>query len=328
MSERVESKEAFKLSVDNQAKMIKTIVFLREVMSKPIFSVITTGRGEKDAKALEETFNNWEITKKVFEEKIGKSKAIEFLVVDAGENAEFPEICDSKVISPEEYEEYRRELWKAGIIKYPWWDTPAIGRNLGFKHAKGRIVVFHDIDSLFSTGTEMDDAYIVSELDKYENYFEVMYSAFKRKDIVATVPSLRPRDSLKLGRRFGIMGANLITRLSLKFPTIEILGIPVIGASVPGCSMTLLHDVACKMFRNGYGPYDSELGVSEDHKISRLMTRFGRVSYERCAGVFTRTISRVSDGYDIAKALGYAIKGSTYYIFPGLFKYRKHSLTI
>ena len=59
-------------------------------MSKPIFSVITTGRREKDASALEETFNNWEIAKKVFEEKRGKSKAIEFLVADAGENAEFP----------------------------------------------------------------------------------------------------------------------------------------------------------------------------------------------------------------------------------------------
>ena len=308
--------------------MIKTIVFLREVMSKPIFSVITTGRGEKDAKALEETFNNWEITKKVFEERIGKSKAIEFLVVDAGENAEFPEICDSKVISPKEYEEYRKELWNAGIIKYPGWDTPAIGRNLGFKHAKGRIIVFHDMDSLFSTGTHMDDAYLFSELDKYENYFEVMYNAFKRKDIVATVPSLRPRDSLKLGRRFGIMGANFLTRLSLKFPTIEIMGIPVVGASVPGCSMTLLYDVAYRMSNNGCGPYDPELGVSEDQKISRLMSRFGRISYERGAGVFTRTQNRVSEGYDIAKSLGYAIKGSTYYIFPGLFKYRKHSLTI
>ncbi len=297
-------------------------------MRNPIFSVIATGRGEKDTRALKETFNNWEIAKKVFEEKTGKSHAIEFLVADAGENAEFPEICDSTVISPKEYEEYRRELWKAGIIKYPEWDTPAIGRNLGFRHAKGKMIVFHDIDSLFSTGTEMDSEYIFSELDKYENYFGVMYSAFKRKDVVATVPSLRPRDSLKLGRRFGIMGANFLTRLSLKFPTVEILGIPVIGASVPGCSITLLHDVACRMSMNGYGPYDPELGVSEDQKISRLMTRFGRISYERCAGVFTRTMSRVSDGYDIAKSLGYAIKGSTYYIFPGLFKYRKHSLTI
>lgn len=297
-------------------------------MTKPVFSVITTGRGEKDAKAIEETFNNWEIAKKAFEEKTGKNKAIEFIVVDAGENAELPKIGDSKIISPKEYDKYRKELRKAGEIKYQWWDTPAIGRNLGFRHAKGNLIVFHDIDSLFSTGTEVDDAYVFSELDKYENYFEVMYYAFKCKDIVASAPSLRPRDSLKLGRRFGIMGANLLTRVSLKFPTIEILGIPVMGASVPGCSITLSHDVACKMSRNGYGPYDSELGVSEDQKISRLMTRFGRISYEERAGVFTRTISRVSDGYDIAKSLGYAIKGSTYYIFPGLFKYRRHSLTI
>jgi glycosyltransferase involved in cell wall biosynthesis len=297
-------------------------------MSKPVFSVITTGRREKDATALEETFNNWEVAKKVFEEKTGKSKTIEFIVVDAGENAEFPKICDSTVISPEEYTEYRKELWESGIIKYPWWDSPAIGRNLGFKHAKGRIIVFHDIDSLFSTGTQMDDAYLFSELDKYENYFEVMYYAFKRKDIVATVPSLRPRDSLKLGRRFGIMGANFVTRLSLKFPTVEIFGIPVIGASVPGCSMPLLYDVAGRISRNGCGPYDPELGVSEDQKISRLISRFGRISYERGAGVFTRTRNRVSDGFDIAKSLGYAIKGSTYYLFPGLFKYRRHSLTI
>jgi hypothetical protein len=297
-------------------------------MSNPLFSVITTGRREKDTRALEETFNNWEVAKKVFEEKTGKSKSIEFLIADAGENAEFPKICDSTVITPEEYEEYRRELWKAGIIKYSGWDTPAIGRNLGFKHAKGRIIVFHDMDTLFSTGTQMDDAYLFSELDKYENYFEVMYSAFKRKDIVATVPSLRPRDSRKLGRRFGIMGANFLTRLSLKFPTVEILGIPVLGASVPGCSMALLSDVADSMSKNGYGPYDAELGVSEDQKISRLMSRFGRICYERQAGVFTRTRNRVSEGYDIAKSLGYAIKGSTYYIFPGLFKYRRHSLTI
>jgi hypothetical protein len=311
-----------------KGKSDKNHLASREGMSKPVFSVITTGRGEKDARALEEAFNNWEIAKKGFEEKIGKSKAIEFIVVDAGENAEFPEIGDCKIISPKEYEEYRKELWKSGIIKYPWWDTPAIGRNLGFKHAKGSMIVFHDIDSLFSTGTKIDESYIFSELDKYENYFEVMYYAFKRKDIVASVPSLRPRDSLKLGRRFGIMGANFLTRLSLMFPTIEILGIPVMGASVPGCSMTLLYDVACKMSRNGYGPYDPELGVSEDQKISRLLARFGRIAYEQSAGVFTRTISRVSDGNDIVKSLGYAIKGSTYYIFPGLFKYRKHSLTI
>ncbi|MBT8171757.1 glycosyltransferase family 2 protein [Candidatus Bathyarchaeota archaeon] len=297
-------------------------------MIKPIFSVVTTGRGEKDVKALKETFNNWEITKKVFESKKGRKKAIEFIIVDAGENAQLPKIDDCKIISPKECDEYRKELWKKGIIKYPWWDTPAIGRNLGFKYAKGRLIVFHDIDSMFSTGTQMDEKYIFSDLDKYENYFEVMYNAFKQKEIVASAPSLRPRDSLKLGRRFGIMGANLLTRVSLNFPTVKILGIPIIGASIPGCSITLLHDVASKMCMNGSGPYDPELGVAEDQKISRLMTKFGRISYEQSAGVFTRTMSRVSEGYDIPKSLGYAIKGSTYYIFPGLFKYQKHSLSI
>jgi hypothetical protein len=297
-------------------------------MSKPVFSVITTGRYERDTKALAETFDNWEVAKKVFEEKTGRSNAIEFIVVDAGENAEFPKIRDSTVVSPTEYDRYREKLWKSGAIKYQGWDTPAIGRNLGFSHAKGKIIVFHDIDSLFSTGTNIDNKYLRSELDTYENYFEVMYQAFRRKDVVATVPSLRPRDSRTIGRRFGIMGANLVTRFSLKFPTVEILGIPVIGASIPGCSMPILYDVACKISRNGCGPYDPELGVSEDHKISRTVSRLGRISYERCAGVFTRTHNRVSEGYDIAKSLGYAIKGSTYFLFPGLFKYRKHSLTI
>ena len=297
-------------------------------MRKPIFSVITTGKGESNRKNLEETFNNWEVAKRAFEEKIGRSQTIEFIVVDAGENAEFPKIGDSTMISPEEYEEYRKELWNSGIIKYRRWDSPAIGRNMGFRRAKGRIIVFHDIDSLFSTGTEFDDAYIFPELDKYDNYFEVMYYAFRGKDVVAAVPSLRPRDHINLGRRFGIMGLNFVTRLSLKLPTIRINGIPVAGASVPGCSMALLCDVAWKMCKNGIGPYDPELGVAEDQKISRLMATHGRISYEKRAGVFTRTGNRVSDGFDIAKSLGYAVKGATYYLFPGLFKYQRHALTI
>ncbi len=297
-------------------------------MQNPVFSVITTGRREKDKKALEETFDNWEIAKKVFEEKNGRNNAIEFIIVDAGENAEFPKISDSTIISPKEYDEYRWKLWKSGIIKYSWWDSPSIGRNLGFSRANGQIIVFHDVDSLFSTGTEIDDAYLFSELDKYDNYFEVMHHAFKRKDIVASVPSLRPRDRINLGRRSGAMGLNFITRLSLKLPTIKIHGIPVIGASVPGCSIALSHDVVHKMSKNGNGPYDPELGVAEDQKISRLTATFGRISYEKKAGVFTRTQNRVSDGFDIAKALGYAFKGSTYYMFPDLFKYHRHNLTI
>ncbi|KPV63024.1 MAG: hypothetical protein AOA66_1094 [Candidatus Bathyarchaeota archaeon BA2] len=306
----------------------KPLHLLLFFMHKPLFSVITTGKGEGDRKTLKETFHNWEVAKQDFEEKRGINKAVEFIIVDAGKNAEFTEIEDSILISPEGYEKYRKELWHHGIIKYSWWDSPAIGRNLGFRHAQGRIIVFHDIDSLFSTGTEFDDAYIFSELDKYDNYFEVMYYAFKGKDVVAAVPSLRPREYINLGRRFGIMGLNLVTRLSLKFPTIKIGGVPVAGASVPGCSIALLRDVALKMCMNGIGPYDPELGVCEDHKISRLTATHGKISYEKKAGVFTRTENRVSNGFDIAKSLGYAVKGLAYYIFPDLFKYQKHSLTI
>ena len=319
----------FRLNLDWTYKTDKSpLFFLVGFMGNPIFSVVTTGRRERNRKDLKETFSNWEVAKRVFEEKIGKSKAIEFIIVDAGENTELPVIGDSIVICPEEYEEYRKKLWGSGIIKYSWWDSPAIGRNLGFRRAKGRIVVFHDIDSLFSTGTEFDDAYICSGLDRYDNYFEVMYHALKGKDFVAAVPSLRPRDCINLGRRFGIMGLNFITRLSLKFPTIRIGGIPVIGASVPGCSLALLYDAAWKLCENGIGPYDPELGVGEDHKISRLMARDGKISYEKRAGVFTRTGNRVSSGFDIAKSLGYAMKGATYYMFPGFFKYQRHALTI
>lgn len=319
----------FRINLNRTCKTDKSPLFyLLGFMGNPILSVITTGRGERNRKNLKETFSNWEVAKQVFEEKMGKSKAIEFIVVDAGENAELPVIGDSVVVYPEEYEEYRKKLWGSGIIKHSWWDSPAIGRNLGFSRARGRIVVFHDIDSLFSTGTEFDDAYICSGLDDYDNYFEVMYHALKRKDFVAAVPSLRPRDCINLGRRFGIMGLNFITRFSLKIPTIKIGDIPIIGASVPGCSITLLYDAAWKMCENGIGPYDPELGVAEDQKISRLMARYGKISYEERAGVFTRTWNRVSSGFDIAKSLGYAVKGSTYYMFPGFFKYQRHSLTI
>jgi len=82
------------------------------------------------------------------------------------------------------------------------------------------------------------------------------------------------------------------------------------------------------MCRNGIGPYDPELGVCEDHKISRLTATHGNISYEKRAGVFTRTGNRVSDGFDIVKSLGYAVKGLAYYMFPDFFKYQRHSLTI
>lgn len=298
-------------------------------MRDPIFSVITTGRGEKDTKKLKETFSNWEIARQIFEDEARESRAVEFVIADAGENAELPEVENSTLIDSQQYENSKRELFECGIIKYSWWDTPSIGRNLGFKHSKGRLIVFQDLDSLFSTGSELDYRYVLPELDDYHNYFSVMHQAFKKKRIVAAVPSLRPRDSLKTGRRFGMMGLNLMTRFSLKIPTIRISKIPVVGPSVPGCSITLLSDVASQMScLNKTGPCDPELGVAEDHKLSRLLGTYGKLSYEKNAGVFTRTSSRVSSGFDIIKSLGYAVKGVPYFALPGIFKYQKHTLSI
>ncbi len=298
-------------------------------MRNPVFSVITTGRGEKDTKKLKETFSNWEIARQIFEDEFRESRAVEFVIVDAGENAELPEVENSTQIDSRQYENSKRELFECGIIKYSWWDSPSIGRNLGFKHSKGRLIVFQDLDSLFSTGSELDFRYVLAQLDEYHNYFSVMYQAFKRKRIVAAVPSLRPRDSLKTGRRFGMMGLNLMTRFSLRIPTIRINKIPVVGPSVPGCSITLLSDVASQMSSlNKTGPCDPELGVAEDHKLSRLLGTYGKLSYEKNAGVFTRTSSRVSSGFDIIKSLGYAVKGLPYFALPGIFKYQKHTLSI
>lgn len=298
-------------------------------MQDPVFSVITTGRGEKDTVTLKETFQNWEVAKQIFEDRIRRNGAIEFIVVDAGENADFPEMGNSTVIDSEEYEKGRRELFECGIIRYPWWDTPSIGRNLGYRISRGRLIVFHDLDSLFSTGSELDYRYILCKLDEYDNYFSVMYHAFRRKRIVAAVPSLRPRDCLKTGRRFGMMGLNLMTRFSLKIPTVRIGDIPVVGPSVPGCSITFLSNVASQMASlNKTGPCDPELGIAEDHKLSRLIGTYGKLSYEKKAGVFTRTSSRVSSGFDIIKSLGYAFKGLPYFALPGFFKYRKHTLSI
>jgi hypothetical protein len=125
------------------------------------------------------------------------------------------------------------------------------------------------------------------------------------------------------------MGLNLMTRLSLKMPTINISSIPVFGPSVPGCSIVLLQETAAQMASlNKAGPCDPELGVAEDHKLSRSIGMYGRLSYEKKAGVFTRTRSRVSSGFDIVKSLGYAFKGAPYFAFPGIYKYRKHTLSI
>ncbi len=286
-------------------------------MAEPVFSVITTAKNEKHKDVLNETFSSWEIAKDLF------GKSVEFIVADGGGNAEFSAINSMKIISPEEYERKRKKLYESGIIKYKEWDTPSIGRNIGFRHAKGKIVVFQDADSIFSTGTEIDYKY-VNEIDKYDNWFKVIYDAFRRKRIVATASSLRPRDSKKIGRRFGALGLNTLTWFSLKFPTIKKLDPPIIGASIPGCSITVLRDVALKIRHNGFGPYDPELAVGEDYKLSRLVGMFGKISYEKRAGIFVRTLNRISSGFDITKSIFYGIKLAPHFFFPGFSKYQKH----
>jgi glycosyltransferase involved in cell wall biosynthesis len=286
-------------------------------MAKPIFSVITTAKNEKNKEILNETFSSWETAKDLF------GKSVEFVVADGGGNAEFSPINSMKIISSEEYERERKKLYESGIIKHRQWDTPSIGRNIGFKYARGKIVVFQDADSLFSTGTHMDYKY-VNEMDEYDNWFKVIYDAFKRKCIVATASSLRPRDSKKVSRRFGAVGLNTLTWFSLKFPTVERMEPPIIGASIPGCSIAVLREVALRICYNGFGPYDPELAVGEDYKLSRLVGMFGKISYEKRAGIFVRTLNRISSGFDIAKCIFYGIKLAPHFFFPGFSKYQRH----
>ena len=291
-------------------------------MSKPIFTVVTTAKNEKNKEILQETFENWEQATRSF------GKCVEFVVVDAGGNTELPSIDSTRIVPSEEYLRYKKELYRSKVIKHEWWDSPSIGRNLGFRYARGWIVVFQDIDSLFSTGTDLDHEY-VTELDEYENWFKVMYRAFKRKNIVATTSSLRPRDSKKISRRFAAMGLNTMTRISLKLPSISVQDTIMVGASVPGCSIALLREVAGRLTSDGTGPYDPELAIGEDYKLSRMLWMYGKVSYEKKAGIFVRTLSRVSSGFDITKSLFYALKWAPHYLFPGRYcKYQKHTLSM
>lgn len=183
-------------------------------MEEPTFSVIAPAKNEKNREFLNETFDNWELARQLF------SQSVEFILVDAGGNVEFPEIDGARIIPPEEYRKYKRKLYDSGIIRHIWWDSPSIGRNLGFRCAKGKIIVFQDIDSLFSTGTDIDYEY-VTELDEYDNWFRVMYQAFKTKNIVAAASSLRPSDTKKVSRRFAAMGLNTVIRMSLRLPIVK-----------------------------------------------------------------------------------------------------------
>jgi hypothetical protein len=295
-------------------------------MGEPTFSVVTTAKSEKDEGLLEETFQNWETVKQLFQKKTGKK--IEFVIVDAGGNADFPELRDSNLIAYETYEKYRSGLYKSGKIKYKSWDSPTIGRNLGFSHARGSIVVFQDIDTRFSSGTELDRKYVTPKLDKYDNYFEVMYKALRSKNIVGAAPSARACDTRKVSRRFGMMGENYTVWFSTKIPTIEIHGTPISGPSVPGFSIAVLRDVALRICADEGHLYDPELAVAEDHKFSRILGKYGRVSYEKRAGVFTRTINRVSPSLDLLKSSLYAFMWIVPYSFPDAWKYRRHTFSI
>ncbi|MGC8812637.1 MAG: hypothetical protein ACP5O8_03590 [Candidatus Aenigmatarchaeota archaeon] len=291
----------------------------------PIFSVVTTAKNE-DRKIVEETFQNWELAKDIFEKK--SNKKIEFVIVDAGGNLEFPSLKDSFFVGQEFYEEYRKNLYSSGRLKYKTWDCPSIGRNLGFKYCKGNVVIFQDIDTLFSTGTELDFNYINPNLDEYKNYFEVMYKAFREKPIVAASPSARARDSKKITRRFGMMGENYTVWLSTKIPTLKIKNTLVGGPSIPGFSIAVLKDVCSKIYEENGFLFDPELAIAEDHKFSRILGKYGKVSYEKKAGVFTRTTKRVTPGFDLFKSLLYAAKWSLPYFYPDAFKYRKHNLSV
>ncbi len=291
----------------------------------PIFSVVTTAKNEKDKELIEEVFQNWEITKEIFEK--GKNK-VEFIIVDAGGNCEFPSLKNSYIVDQKTYENYRKSLYLSGKIKYKNWDCPSIGRNLALKYCKGSIIVFQDIDTLFSTGTDLDFKYINSKLDRYENYFEVMHKVFKEKKIVGASPSARACDSKKITRRIAIMGENFTVWFSTKIPSYKIKNTFITGPSIPAFSLAVLKDIALKIYQKEGVLFDPELAIAEDHKFSRVLGKYGKISYEKKAGVFTRTSKRVSEGFDLLKSLLYATKWILPYFYPDAFKYRKHDFSV
>jgi glycosyltransferase involved in cell wall biosynthesis len=313
-------------TVGRALKKLKNPTYSHPIMEKPTFSVVTTAKNEKNKRFLEETFQNWETVKQLFEKKTGKR--IEFVIVDAGGNTDFPKLSDSNLIACETYHKYRQGLYLSAKIKYKSWDSPTIGRNLGFSHSRGSIVVFQDIDTQFSSGTDLDFKYVTPKLDKYENYFEVMYKALRSKNIVGAAPSARASDTQKISRRFGTMGENYTVWFSTKIPTIRIHGTPISGPSVPGFSIAVLRDVALRICADQGYLYDPELAVAEDHKFSRILGEYGRISYEKRAGVFTRTINRISPGFDLLKSFLYAFMWIIPYSFPDAWKYRKHTFSI
>jgi hypothetical protein len=97
---------------------------------------------------------------------------------------------------------------------------------------------------------------------------------------------------------------------------------------VPGFSIAVLREVALRIRADCGYLYDPELAVAEDHKFSRILGQYGRVSYEKRAGVFTRTVNRVSPGFDLLKSFLYAFMWIIPYSFPDAWKYRRHTFSI
>lgn len=303
-------------------------------MADTVFSIITTLKNERDSEMINRVAENWQLAIELFEEKYNLKNSTELIIADAGGNAALPILpnCECRIISPRQYESIRFGLYEKGLIKRREWNSPSIGRNIAFMEGRprGRITIFQDGDSLFSTGTQYDRKFLTLR-DHYENYFEVMHNAFTEKDIVAAAPSLRPHDSLNQGRRLGMKGQNFMTWVSTNMRPVEVLDYDVLGSSLPGPSCAVDTETVVRLVEDldSYGPYDLENAIGEDYEFSRMIGKRGRTSYEKNACAFIRTKKRVEDEkFILTKSLLYAVAWIPYYFFPGRFKYRRHTMLI
>jgi hypothetical protein len=303
-------------------------------MSDVAFSIITTAKNENDKEMIRDVFNNWQLTVELFEAEIGTEDNVEIIIADAGGNARFPEIsnCELKIISPDRYEAIRSKLYQSGVIKFRGWDTPSMGRNIGFAEGrpKGEIIIFQDTDSMFSAGSENDRLHLRS-MDRYDNYLGVMHRAFNTKNIVAASPSLRPFDSKEHFRRKSVRGENFTTWFSTKMHPIHFGKYYVAGPSVPGCSLAVRRSTIEQFVEDSgsYGPYNPKIAIAEDYWLSRRLGEYGRISYEKRACAFIRTATRVTkESLMLWRALFYAAKWAPFYFFPGRGEYTRHNLSI
>ncbi|MFQ6086259.1 MAG: glycosyltransferase family A protein [Candidatus Bathyarchaeia archaeon] len=303
---------------------------------RPIFSVVTTAKGETDEDMIRETFESWSIARESFERRIGRRNLVEFIMVDAGGNVDLSGLVedhDIRNVSFREYSEYKDGLYSCGEILRRRWDSQSIGLNLGLRRARGELVVFQDIDTLMSTGTDFDDKYVVPELDGYDNYLEAMYKEFRARPIVLGAPSLRARYSRSRVRRLGMRGMNFMTWLSTRLPSFTLFGIPF-SLRTPGPSITCRRDFAQRVAyyhgnRTIEGPYHPELAMGQDYLFSGSIGMYGKASYVSRAGAFTRTTKRVGGGrFGVLRFLYFGLKWSPHYIFPGVWRYKRYDLSI